>query len=493
MKRVRKGTYKVSFCLLIIFLIFFSCISLLKFSNANKVDEINLDSEEHFNEKEVWDFLSNADKDGNNIIETLDSDVDFNKIIVAPENDKEDPNLIVKKNDSKKGVSKATTAKKDVKKYETNETSLGIDVSTWQGNIDWKKVKKSGISFAMIRVGFRRLDSGTIVMDNKFLNNIKGAIANNINVGIYFFSMAKNSSEALEEAKWVTNVIKDYDITYPVAVDIEIFNENRLKGVSYSTMTNNALIFCDYIKKQGYTPMIYSYANAFTKYFDTAKFKGQRIWLAQYNDKVTYKGTYHMWQYTSSGSVPGINGRVDMNVAYFSVTNDVTKASTVNGITNTGSLALVEFKDMEMKTKLNKKVTLRSSPYTTLPNKAGTLDAGTQIVVVGMSENFVKIVYNSDIFYINDTNCFDLILEPVEFDAVDIDVICNKKVSVLYKPYSFLNNNVYGSLNVGDELNVVGVNFNFVEIKVDDSIYYINDVDFYDVINDNIYNGSRGS
>ena len=98
-------------------------------------------------------------------------------------------------------------------------------------------------------------------------------------------------------------------------------------------MTENALVFCNYVRSKGYTPMIYSYMNALTKKFDTAKFGNERIWLAQYNDEVTYKGKYHMWQYTSSGSVPGISGRVDMNVAYFSVTNDVTKREVVNGVT----------------------------------------------------------------------------------------------------------------------------------------------------------------
>ena len=327
-------------------------------------------------------------------------------------------------------------------------------------------------------------------MDNQFLNNIKGAIANNINVGVYFFSMAKNKTEALEEAKWIVNVIKDYDITYPVAIDIEIFNKNRLKGVSYSTMTNNALVFCDYIKKQGYTPMIYSYANAFTKYFDTAKFKGQRIWLAQYNDKVTYKGNYHMWQYTSSGSVPGISGRVDMNVAYFSVTNDVTKASTVNGITNTGNLDKVTFKEMNMNTTLTKDVTLRSSPYTTLPNKAGILEKGTYVVVTGMSDKFIRVLYNGNTFYINDVNCFVMDLAPVNFDLVDLNVRCNREITLLYKPYNFLLNNEYKKISALEELRIVGVNSSYVKVLYNGEYYYVNDVDFYDVIRDNIYQGS---
>ncbi len=458
------------------------------YSNVISNEDIK-NSREVNNLESEWAFLNDIEENNDTVLESIDSNLDFNKIIVAPADDKEDPSKLVRDNPDK-GVSKPTTAKKAVKKYETNETSLGIDVSTWQGKINWKKVKQSGISFAMIRCGFRRLDSGTIVMDNQFLNNIKGAIANNINVGVYFFSMAKNKTEALEEAKWIVNVIKDYDITYPVAIDIEIFNKNRLKGVSYSTMTNNALVFCDYIKKQGYTPMIYSYANAFTKYFDTAKFKGQRIWLAQYNDKVTYKGNYHMWQYTSSGSVPGISGRVDMNVAYFSVTNDVTKASTVNGITNTGNLDKVTFKEMNMNTTLTKDVTLRSSPYTTLPNKAGILEKGTYVVVTGMSDKFIRVLYNGNTFYINDVNCFVMNLAPVNFDLVDLNVRCNREITLLYKPYNFLLNNEYKKISALEELRIVGVNSSYVKVLYDGEYYYVNDVDFYDVIRDNIYQGS---
>lgn len=484
-----KKIYKFSLC----FLVFLFCIlSFFSMRISYSSEVLSLEPKENstLDDQEIWSFLEGIEEKNTDIVESVDANVDFHKVIVADKDDAEDPNKIVKKNESNKGRAKATTASKDVKKYETNETSLGIDVSTWQGDIDWKKVKQSGISFAMIRVGFRRMDSGTIVMDNQFLNNIKGAISNQINVGVYFFSMAKNSQEALEEAQWVSQVIKNYDITYPVAIDIEIFNQNRLKGVSYSTLTNNALVFCDYIKKQGYTPMIYSYANAFTKYFETAKFSGQRIWLAQFNDTVTYKGNYHMWQYTSSGSVPGIQGRVDMNVAYFSVTNDVTKASTVNGITNTGNLEPVAFKEMSMETKTNKAITLRSSPYTTLPNKAGTLDSGTSITVTGMGTSFIRILYNGNTFYVNDTDCFEMRLEPISFTSVDLRVLTEKEVTLLYQPYSFLNQNTYQILSKGETLHIVGLHSAFVEILYNEKTYYINDVDFYTILSDDLYSRS---
>lgn len=489
--------FKLSNLVVVALVLLFGVLSFLYSNISNSVVVVSNDEEEHaefdiytVSDEEIFTLLSDIYDSRYEIIVEA---VSVPEVVVAPKNDAEDPNKVIKENTEEKGEAKETTVEEARQTYETNETSFGIDVSTWQGDINWKKVKESGINFAMIRCGFRRLESGEIVMDNQFLDNIKGAIANNINVGVYFFSMAKNSTEALEEAKWVVNVIKDYDITYPVAIDSEIFNKYRLKGVSYSTLTNNVLVFCNYIKKQGYTPMIYSYANAFTKYFDTAKFDGQRIWLAQYNDEVTYKGNYHMWQYTSSGSVPGISGRVDMNVAYFSVTNDVTKASTVNGITNTGDLEVVEFIEMNMNTTLNKNVSLRSSPYTNLPNKAGSLDCDTNIVVTGMGDNFIRILYDDNTFYINDTNCFVMNLEEVLFDEIDLTVKVLEEVTLLSSPYNFLKDNIVGNCLVNDEIRVIGSNIDYVKVLIDNSEYYINDIDFYEILNDNIYNGSSGN
>lgn len=487
---MKKNNFKINI-LIYVSIVLFLILSFASFkvsnSSLNKklgtsVDSSLLAHDSNMSRDEVWEFLANLD----DVKEIGSTGVAREiPIVVQEENDKEDPQAIVKKNASEKGVAKPADAKTEVKKYETNETSFGIDVSTWQRKIDWRKVKQSGISFAMIRAGFRKLDAGTIVMDNRFLDNIKGAIANNINVGVYFFSVATNGAEALEEAEWLVNVIKDYDITYPVAIDIEVFNQNRMQGVSYDTMTDNALIFCEYVRKMGYTPMIYSYANAFTKYFNTAKFKNERIWLAQYNDTVTYKGKYHMWQNTSDGSVPGIEGRVDMNVAYFSVTNDVTKASTVNGITNTGNLEVRNFIDMNMHTKLKSTSTLRVSPYNNLPNKAGTLDEGTDIVVTGMSDDFeyIRILYNGDTFYINDINAFVDVREDVIFEDVNIRAEIKTPATLLKEPYNYLPNNFHVKIYAGETI-ITGISDNFVRVKFSNGEYYVNSKDFYEVIED---------
>ncbi len=485
---MKKFNFKINI-LIYVFIVLFLILSFVSFkvSNSslnkelgNSVNSSMIAHDSNMSREEVWEFLASLDD-----VKKIGSMGVAREIpiVMQEENDKEDPQTIVKKNASEKGVAKPMDAKTEVKKYENNETSFGIDVSTWQRKIDWRKVKQSGVSFAMIRAGFRKLDSGTIVMDNRFLDNIKGAIANNINVGVYFFSVATNGAEALEEAQWLVNVIKDYDITYPVAIDIEVFNQNRMQGVSYDTMTDNALIFCEYVRKMGYTPMIYSYANAFTKYFNTAKFKNERIWLAQYNDTVTYKGKYHMWQNTSDGSVPGIDGRVDMNVAYFSVTNDVTKASTVNGITNTGDLEVKSFIDMNMRTKLKSTSTLRVSPYNNLPNKAGSLDAGTDIVVTGMSDAFdyIRILYNGDTFYINDINAFIDVKEEVIFKEVKIRAEIKEPITLLNEPYNYLPNNIFVKFQQG-EMEITGISDKFVRVKFNENDYYINNTDFYEVI-----------
>ena len=174
------------------------------------------------------------------------------EIEVAPINDKEDG---MKQNRPKDTRGSFTV--NDIKQYETSGTSLGIDVSKYQGNINWSKVKQDGIDFAIIRVGYRGYGTGKIVMDPYFKKNIEGALANNIHVGIYFYSVAKNEMEALEEANFTINAIKNYNITYPVAFDLEDFNRHRLAGVSYDQLNKNAITFLNRIQSAGYTAMHY--------------------------------------------------------------------------------------------------------------------------------------------------------------------------------------------------------------------------------------------
>lgn len=200
---------------------------------------------------------------------------------------------------------------------EISKPTRGIDVSGWQGNINWEKVKASGVEFAMIRIGTRKLVSGEIVEDSYFEQNIKGANAADLPVGVYFYSTARNELEVLEEATFVLNKIKNYKITYPVAYDLEAFGQNRLEKVSDERINYNALIFLNYFKSHGYQGMLYGNKTAFTHHWDPSRFESHKIWFAHYIDETDYSGRYDMWQYTDSGEVDGIYGYVDLNIANF--------------------------------------------------------------------------------------------------------------------------------------------------------------------------------
>lgn len=218
---------------------------------------------------------------------------------------------------TKKTGGETISAEEAVNKFENDGQSAGIDVSAHQGKIDWAQVKASGIEFAMIRCGFRGYTAGAIYEDAYFKSNIKGAVNNGIMVGIYFYSVAKNEEEALQEAAWVVEAIKSYRITYPVVYDFEDFNRGRTKGISSAQATSNAITFLNYVASKGYTPMMYASKNDITSNFDRSRLSGYKFWLAHYTSSTNYTGSYQMWQYTSKGSVPGISGGVDMNVAYF--------------------------------------------------------------------------------------------------------------------------------------------------------------------------------
>ena len=143
-----------------------------------------------------------------------------------------------------------------------------------------------------------------------------------------------------------------------------------------------------------------------------------------------------------------------------------------------------------MNTTLTKDVSLRISPYTTIPNKAGILNKGTKIKVVGLGKEWVKIIYEDNTYYINDVNSFVMNLEELEFTEVNLTVKVNKEVEVLYKPYDFLYDNVYKKLKVDDEVIVIGSNPEYVKILLDEKEYYVNDIEFYEILNDNVYRPS---
>ncbi len=197
--------------------------------------------------------------------------------------------------------------------------TLGIDVSKYQGDIDWKAVKASGVQFVIIRCAYRGYGTGVLVEDVNFKRNLAGAKAAGLDIGIYIFSQAINEVEAVEEASACLNYLNGMKIKYPIFIDIETSGGNgsgRADGLTVTQRTNVAIAFCETIKNAGYKPGVYANKNYLTNKMDASKLNKYYIWLAQYAEKPTYAGEYDMWQYTSKGKVAGISGNVDMNLSY---------------------------------------------------------------------------------------------------------------------------------------------------------------------------------
>lgn len=275
--------------------------------------------------------------------------------------------------------------------------SYGVDVSEWQGAIDWEKVRATGISFAMIRCGFRQTHGSEVIEDGMFRANIEGAVKAGLRVGVYFFGTARNEKEALEEAEFTINLIKDYKLSYPVVYDIESFNEGRLERVNYSTITDNILTFTETIGSYGYETMIYSYHNAFSYMLDTGKLDGKLIWLAHWADKTDYKGNYHMWQYTSAGRVDGILTNVDLNISYFTY---VDREDRIVKNPNYVSSPEISFKPIEEDVKTIRNATMRTSPTNELPNRLGVIPKNTNLKRIGIADEYSIVVYNGKSVYV---------------------------------------------------------------------------------------------
>ena len=194
--------------------------------------------------------------------------------------------------------------------------SMGIDVSKWNGNIDWNAVKNSGVSYVIIRCGYRGSSTGALIEDPKFRSNIKGAKAAGLKVGLYFFSQAVNEVEAVEEASMAVGLASGYGLNYPIFLDVES-SGGRGDGVSKEMRTAVCKAFCATVQNSGYSAGVYANKTWFTEKINTGSLTGYKIWLAQYASAPTYTATkYDMWQYSSKGKVSGISGNVDMNISY---------------------------------------------------------------------------------------------------------------------------------------------------------------------------------
>ena len=198
------------------------------------------------------------------------------------------------------------------------KTLTGIDVSEHQYDIDWAQVAEAGIDFAMIRMGYRGSTAGGLYEDEYFRQNMEGALSNGIGVGVYFYSQAISEEEALEEAEFLLDAIAGYDVDFPVVFDWEIVGgaDARTYTVRRDTLNACAKLFCEKVEQAGYDPMVY-----FTQYLGYRKYELRDLsnygfWYAEYEPRPNFVYDFDMWQYTCWGSVPGVEGDVDLNL-YF--------------------------------------------------------------------------------------------------------------------------------------------------------------------------------
>ena len=199
-------------------------------------------------------------------------------------------------------------------KYKNDNTLIGIDVSKWQGNINYSEVKKAGVEFAMLRVGVQKGLDGEYNLDPKFKDYIEGFTKEKIPVGVYFFSYANTKEEAKKQAKWVIKQIKKYDIDLPVAFDWENWDGYRNFNVSFHTLNEVANEFMDVVESKGYDSILYSSKNYLNMVW---KYTNHDVWLAHYTEQTDYDKDYMIWQLTEKGKVPGIEGNyTDINILY---------------------------------------------------------------------------------------------------------------------------------------------------------------------------------
>lgn len=202
----------------------------------------------------------------------------------------------------------------------SEESQFGIDVSKWNKEIDWAKVKDAGVQYAIIRCGYRGASTGSLVEDPYFAANIQGATEAGIKVGLYFFTQATTEVEAVEEASMAIMLCNEYRLEYPIFIDTEGAGGNgRADALDKETRTAVCEAFCETIENAGYTSGVYASKNWFEKYIDAGRLDRYVVWLAEYKSAPTYEGDFQVWQYTSKGSVEGIDGKVDMNISLLTV------------------------------------------------------------------------------------------------------------------------------------------------------------------------------
>ncbi len=288
----------------------------------------------------------------------------------------------------------------------------GIDVSKWQGKIDWDKVKGSGIDFAIIRIGYRGED-GVIYRDANADYNIQQATAKGIPVGVYFFSTAVSVAEAKAEADWIKEAVAGYKISYPVVYDCEGYNNSasRMFSLSGKERTDNAIAFLNAIKTAGYEGMFYGSKNELQNLnsWEIVRIENDfKVWVAQYSEMTypqvetpDYTGKYDMWQYTNRGQVNGIEGNCDLIVSYFisEIKDAVDTSKTPNEAQPPKTQEELSYTDITEQVTAKEVVNLRKGPSTKY-DIVGTLKNGEFLTRTGSSSSgWSRLLYNGEIVY----------------------------------------------------------------------------------------------
>ena len=332
---------------------------------------------------------------------------------VGSMDDAEDPQSSSNMEGGSQTGAEVDVSKAAASENETAEETLGIDVSKYQGTIDWGQVKASGVDFAMVRVGYRAKTTGILYEDPGARYNLQEANANRIQTGAYFFSSAVTQEEAREEAEWVASFIAKYKITYPVAYNCEDFQspDSRQNGLSMEERTQIACAFLDTVAAKGYTPMFYASRNEMEGNaqwnMDTLGSR-YKVWVSQYPEKPfpetpksSYSRAHDMWQYTSKGQVAGIRGNVDVNVAYFGYSQEAeAKDKNPAQIVEANPEVGMNFTEVDETVTAKDATNLRNLPTTEGSTVVHQLQNGETAQRTGIGSNgWDRVIYNGQRLY----------------------------------------------------------------------------------------------
>ncbi len=324
--------------------------------------------------------------------------------------------------DPQGAVVKETGAAIDVAKIvsasnvgENASVTYGIDVSRFQGTIDWALVAGAGIDFAMIRVGYRDSSTGEIKADSNARYNMQEAEKNGIKIGVYFFSTAVNSNEAVEEGKWVADYISQYPITYPVGYNCEGFENagSRQYNLTQDERSNVALAFLKQVYSEGYTPIFYASRSelAGDAKWNTSQIEDKyKIWMAWYNQDTaglakgpSYNGQCAMWQYSNKGTVAGISNAVDVDVAYFGYdgTEKAKDTTTERAAAAADVEALMKFSPVDESVTAKNSTNLRNKPSQGADSTViATLQNGQVAQRTGVSDSgWSRVIFEGNTYY----------------------------------------------------------------------------------------------